>query len=363
MSQAALIPAASDGPSLRLVTSSDFAGSGGELSPSMRLTEFFEQVYLPWLRGKGSSAKTIRLYRESLAHWSQITGNPRLYEISDETCDLFVAGLWLLPGRKSETMASHTIKRHVNQIQWVLDRTGPRIANDRKRRRNKGLLEEVPLIEKPTVDVEAPDGDFTFDETLQILDAFSRHKPRSPKPKLTGGVPTEQWWRALIVLLYYTGLRIGTAMRLEWSMVQGEWLVAPPRIKKRRKGKKQFLPQEVRDMIEPLRRGVSPLIFYYPNWIEKDGAQRSMRRTFELRLEKAGLPEHRQFGFHGFRKAHATELALTNPLAAQLSLGHSSMKTTQDHYVNPRVAAEAVKKMPSIKAAERLRNSKQLQLF
>lgn len=358
MSTALAESAALERPTLRLFTEGK---SSDGLSRSMRLSEFFERAFVPWLRGKLSSPDTITLYRESVAHWVRITSDPPLCSIDDDTCAGYVEGLARLPGRRAEFLASHTIARHCNQIQWILDRTGPRIAGDRKRRRNKNLLEEVPLIEKPALDVSPPDGDFTFDETLRILAAFSARPPRAPRRRDTGVDPAT-WWRALVGLLYYSGLRIGTAMRLEWKMLEGDYLMLPARIMKRRKGKKQFLHPEAREGIEPLRRGQA-LIFAYPNWIEKKGARRSMQRVFELRLIRANFPEHRQFGFHGFRKAHATELARMNPLAAQLSLGHSSSRTTSESYINHRVAEDSIQKLPSLRAAEKQRDTRQKRLF
>lgn len=349
-------------PTLRLVTDSDLVSSGGDLSPSMRLSEFFTRVYLPWMKGRLASNETVLLYQQAVDKWVAITGDPPLYQITDELCSSFVEALASSPGRKNDTLASHTIVKHCNHLQWILNRTGPREPNHPKKRRNKGLLPEIPLIERPLLDIEPPDGDFTIDETLAILASFTSHKPRAPKESITG-VPADAWWRALIAVCYYSGLRIGAVMQLEWTFLQGEWLVVPPRVMKRRKGKKQFLSAEAREAIEPLRKG-HKLIFAWPNWLEKKGARRSMRRVFELRLIKAGLPEHRQFGFHGFRKAHATEIASVNPLAAQLSLGHSDSKTTTDHYVNPRVAAEAIKRMPSLRAAEKAaRAMNQMRLF
>lgn len=352
-----------DAPRLRLIAAepTDADDFTGGLSPTMRLSEFFDAVYLPWLRGKLSAPETILLYQETIKHWRRITGDPPLCEITDDTCAAFVEGLAALPGRRGPTLASHTIFRHCNHVQWVLDRTGPRVANDRKQRRNRGLLDDVPIVERPKLDVLPPDGDFTLAETVRLLAAFASRPPRAPRAKDTGVAPGT-WWRALIACLYYSGLRIGAAMQLEWTMLDGDYLVIPARVMKQRKGKRQFLHAEAREAIERLRGG-QELIFAYPNWTTKSGARRSMRRVFERMLEVAGLPEHRRFGFHGFRKAHASQLALANPLAAQLSLGHESAKTTNEHYVNHRVAAAAIQQLPSLRAAAREGDTKQKRLF
>jgi len=354
-------PAQSERPALRLITDVEASSPGG-LSPAMRLGEFyrrfFERVVLETAR---ANAQTLASYRESVAHWQRITGDPPLAEINDFTCAEFAVGLAALPGRKDPLMAVFTIRKHVRNVQRVLNHAGPRIAGDRTARRNQSLLGEVPLIERPAADLEPPDGDFTIAETVQILQACGRLPPRAPRAAAVGVSPGT-WWRALIVFLFYTGLRIGATMRLEWSMLEGEWIRVPSRTSKQRRGKKQFFHPEAREAIEPLRRGQA-LIFAWPNWIEKQGARRSMRRVFECLLARAGLPEQRRFGFHAFRKEHATELASINPLAAQMSLGHTDMRTTQQHYVNPRITAAAIQQMPSLRAAEKTGDTRQMRLF
>ena len=77
-------------------------------------------------------------------------------------------------------------------------------------------------------------------------------------------------------------------------------------------------------------------------------------------LYRAGIPAKRWFGLHGLRKATGTELADISPLASQLVLGHSEFKTTQKHYINPKLQDAALARLPQ---PVWKRDEQQLRLF
>jgi integrase len=63
-------------------------------------------------------------------------------------------------------------------------------------------------------------------------------------------------------------------------------------------------------------------------------------------MAASGIPEHRQFGFHGCRKFLGTWVAPQNGLLASIILGHKSANVTRDSYVNPKVVEELLERVP-----------------
>ncbi|MGC4004646.1 MAG: hypothetical protein QM811_16625 [Pirellulales bacterium] len=93
-------------------------------------------------------------------------------------------------------------------------------------------------------------------------------------------------------------------------------------------------------------------VFQPPNW---ETNPRRLQFCLKLLEKYAGFEKSRCFGFHGFRKLHATLVADTAPSdlgikAAQESLGHSTSTVTTNHYVNGRVqdriVVEAISRLP-----------------
>jgi integrase len=74
---------------------------------------------------------------------------------------------------------------------------------------------------------------------------------------------------------------------------------------------------------------------------------RRYHREFHRLQTLAGLPRSEHFGLHSLRRTAATRLWQSNPAAAQLMLGHTSMLTTIRHYVQSEgIIAQAIKDMP-----------------
>ena len=138
----------------------------------------------------------------------------------------------------------------------------------------------------------------------------------------------QQRMRALVLLLRFTGLRIGDAVRLSRERIKGDrlflytqktgvpvWCPLPPVV------------LEALDSFEPLTGGY----FFWSGCSNKDG----VARTYMTRLRKifrlAGIQGGRS---HRFRDTFAVELLLTGvPLErVAVLLGHSSIRVTEKHY-------------------------------
>ena len=148
----------------------------------------------------------------------------------------------------------------------------------------------------------------------------------------------------MVRVAYNTAERRGALMAVEFAHVDGREMRFPRGIRKgRRRTHRVWLNDAALAAIESIRTD-RRLIFPFPNWPR---SARWFQDVWKKKLlASAGIPEHRRFGLHGLRKAAASELAKINPLAAQLALGHGDFRTTQNHYINPGIQADALARLP-----------------
>lgn len=323
---------------------------GAQLS----LAQFYEQYFAP-LRLGGRRAPTIKQYAESVRLWAAITGDPPLAAIDDFVAEKFLEGLRSRPGLVAELLADHTIKKHVTHVQAVLNLAGPRSRSCKK---GQGFLDDVVQIEPPRCELDEVTGDFTLPEIGLWLEACGRAK----EPRLDGVTPAE-WWRALVLFGYNTGLRIKTllALRYQWLYTheRGAWLCLAVPSADLKQGRKQhvYLNQWARAAMEsisppltpnpsPLRTGARGAIpareLIFP-WRLTEAPLHDWRRKI---LAASELPAHRHLGFHGLRKALGTEGGLINPRGASMALGHRTKDITRDHYTAFRVMVETLDRLP-----------------
>jgi integrase len=138
----------------------------------------------------------------------------------------------------------------------------------------------------------------------------------------------EAWWQALLAVTFNTGLRRRTLfeLRMEWVDWKGRALNIPPKSFKTGHGQMVHLnPTAMNHLL--LIRGERELVFPWPHSDSLFNCQ------FHRLQAAAGIPESEFFGLHRLRKTLATCLWRQNPSAAQLGLGHTTMTTTQNHYV------------------------------
>src|SRR3970282_1742271 len=71
----------------------------------------------------------------------------------------------------------------------------------------------------------------------------------------------------------------------------------------------------------------------------------------QFKLMRSCLPQDRRFGYTGVRKSPQKELARINGLACMKLLGHTTGRTTVEHYTSRIIVAEAVAKLPPLPTA------------
>lgn len=344
-------------PSLRLYHAADGeADDSHRLSPAMTLTEFSEIYVLPvYMRMKDSSPRTIDEYRQSLKYWREFSADPPLEEIDQWLCAEFVEQLKRLPGRKTDQCLSpNTIRKHCIQLQHCLDLAGPQ---SRQHRCAQGLLEQVPYLERPSAWYEEVEKTFEIEEIDRWLGVCWHAKV----PRISGVSPTA-WWSALIIYIYNVGIRINTALQIRWEMHRRDdrqrlWLHVPPGIIKQHRGEKFYVNIAAAEAMESIR-SQRELIFPWPH-------HRRYLDTVRVKLlTAAGIPPERRFGFHALRGAMCTEAAEKNPMVAQKQAGHLGIAMTRDAYVNKKVVAETMEKLPQPRGRRRRKDDpRQQRLF
>ncbi|MDX1945233.1 MAG: tyrosine-type recombinase/integrase [Pirellulaceae bacterium] len=296
------------------------------------LSTFFERYYLPICLSDGSP-HTIELYRVTIRKWEALTGNPPLKEITTETLAKFGDVLSRLRKSNRHKLNPITARNYQRMVQILLDKAGPPA---RKNRDAAGFIDASPWTKLPRVEWPLPKI-VPSDHLAACYEAADGME----LPKIEGVSPPD-WWRALLALVYNTGLRRRTLFGLRWEHVDFEARVLriPAELLKARRS--QIVPMN--DVVcRHLRviQGDRPLVLGWPHSAEW------FRANFRRLQVSAGLLSPKQFGLHRMRKTCATMLWKKDPAAAQLMLGHTALATTKQHYIDATESlAGVVKDLP-----------------
>lgn len=358
-------------------------GGDGEFSPRMTLSEFFDRWYLRVVLKL--SAEEVRLFKlgraewrklkltdeqmkkfpnavnylESIDKWKQLTGDPPIYAIDDVLLVDFEELLRTTPYKRGlngqeRLLTDFTVAKHMKNIRAVVFRCGPKNAD--QKRPGKGLLDETPFISVSTPTLALPKTRFSLQQAQHVYAACSEmhvFTNRGRGRPSDGGEHAPHWWRALIATMYYTGLRIGTVMRLTWSMIRededGFWFYVPGRIV--HKTKKYSVKALRLDCLELLQR--------LPRRVDGAGGERiftwhhsptHLRDRHEMLQKLAGVTDLRDM--HAWKRTHLREVArlgLDDAMrTAQRAGDHADRKTTEESYVN--LGQETARALPSLVA-------------
>lgn len=307
----------------------------GEPHGQMTLREFFEAYAQPICLAK-ADPRTLKEYATTIGFWERSTANPPLLRINDFAIAKFRG--WLEARKyRGRALDDYTVRKHLVNLQFILDRAGPRRHRDIPAAR---LLPEVPAVPKPKVWPEEVVDVFTLAEIAAFMDAC---RAATTPTKLA--ISPCFFWRSLWLFDYNTGLRPETLLLLRWEWLvedeYGWWLKIPAIAMKVPRAFTCYVNPRAMAVLERLRVHKEPLIF---PWNMKESWLHNRRRAI---LAASSIPPERHFGFKGLRKALATELGKINPLAAQLQLAHSTGRSvTADHYTHKKVIAEAMQRLP-----------------
>jgi integrase len=301
-----------------------------EPSDKPTLCTFFESYVLPTCL-YDVRPLTVAYYRNSLRLWRLITGDPPLEAVTTETMTLFRDAVSKRRGKSRHVrMSADSVASRLRAIQTILDKAGPPARRNRDAR---GLIPCAPWIRPPRVTLKLPRV-IPLEVFQAVYDATAcMDAPRVP------GIKPPAWWKALLVVAYNTQLRRRTLfeMRMDEIDWNGHCIRLPA---ERFKSGRPMIVHLNPAAVEALRGIRTDREFVFP-WVDTRPREFAVEDpgpfyTQLHRLEDfAGLPRKEHFGLHAIRKTAATALAESSPRTAQLALGHTSLQTTINHYINP----------------------------
>lgn len=266
----------------------------------------------------------IRLLRRFLGK------DPLLSELTPALLAAFVA--WLL----EQGAHANTVKNHRNRLLSLW-----RYAHD------EGYAPPPPARVRPIkVPRQSPDA-WSLRELARLIAAAGR----LDAPPI-GGIPAADWWQAILLVGWYTGLRRRALLTLAPENIDpaSRWINVPAGAMKNFVGQRFRIGQDAADalakIIDPARERVFPI----PEYALDQGKYVSDR--FAEIITLAGVPksELRNGQFHKLRRTTATHVAASAGLAAASALlGHSSADLLK-RYIDPRfiVGNDATEFLPAL---------------
>jgi integrase len=276
--------------------------------------DYFDRVYAPRVlfacapRTAPESRPAIRLLNE---HFGR---DVLLRELSDQLAAIHFA--WL----SAQGLRPATVNQHRAIIFAVW-----RHAYD------AGLVNRLPRVKKIRELREAPDA-WTPEQLAAVLaaaDGFRAHRTYS-------GIPCNLFWRALVLVAWWTGLRRATLFgirQLDVDLATG-WLTVPAHLMKNKRGKRFRLGEDAVAALRVIWQPKRELVFPQP-FAELS----TMGDHLGLIVAAAGVPPGRHAAglnrFHMIRRSTATAAAIAGGEAAACELlGHSSGVVTA-RYLDP----------------------------
>ena len=288
-------------------------------APSRRWTvrEFFERHYL-FEAEKCKKPGIHKNHRQALDKLRTFCGeDPELSWITRRRLRSFRR--WL----RKNCRAASTANRHLRNILAVL-----REAVDENVCRPFGR--KIRLL----TETRKPARSWRMDELEKMLATVQNLAGH------VGDVPASRWWRALVLVLYDTGLRISATMALRWTdhkeNADGVFFAVRGETQKGGKSRCPGISQQTAEALAAIA-GERELVFFWP-WDPPD--ENGQRNWVTLRahlrrdiLGPAGVDAAGRQLLHAFRKTSATQVKKAGGNASE-QLGHSSPAVTE-RYIDP----------------------------
>lgn len=307
-----------------------------EVIPEGTLRRHFEDVYVPM--------EMFACLQTSREH---TRGAIRRF---DDYCDRYVALAEL-----DDTIAARFFR-------YLLEEGYPATSVNNFRRRifavwrhahRLNLCTRTPGVKKLKEHREEPDA-WTVDEFGRMLAASAT----LPDDGLYGDIKTSVWWSAILNCAYWTGLRVGSILKIKRCDVDFAtgWLTVPAGNIKTRRAKRCRLHPVAIEAIEKVLTGSAgkrALLF------DPHPGRSALRRPFDRILTLAGVPLSTRRGmnrFHKIRRTAATAAYQAGGInAAAALLDHSNTQITYEHYIDGRAIkdndATLVLPVPQLKLA------------
>lgn len=329
-----------DGPSLRI-----FVGSGSGQEPAgTTLCQFTEEWFIPQhllARNPPASPRTVAELRTALNHWREITGDPGLREVTNAICKDFLERFRERTGRGTERISPDTVYKICSAIQDVLNHAGPAGQQCKKPAEENGLFgadswgrpRPAPWF-PPVQRVEhLPRICLSLEQIRALLEACGK----ATQP-VFDQCTAPAWWSALYRFLFWTGLRIGSALFASRSWIKRDgkliWIEVPKEYYKGGRPETIWLHPRAVAAIESL--GTTDRIFPWPHSFPKH-----LETVHKRLLQAAGILPLRDYAPHTFRRAIGSALYEINPAAAALLLRHQTGVTYRSYVqIRSRIQAQ-----------------------
>ncbi len=255
--------------------------------------------------------------------FTQVARPTRVDSVDAAMLDRYVARRLRMPGkRKGETVRAATIRKELRTVRAAL--------NKGKRWKHLLTVPEMPEVEG-----------FEKDKPFVTAEHFDQMMGRCGVAHL----PADQlyspvvFWRALLAMLWVTGMRKGALLAMLWEDVDLEtgraWSRAEDNKAKRDEWKDITGAVPFLQVLQAKRREEDPRVFPWPHTLrtldrELARIQRAAEIDLPCREQHEHTPACHLYGFHSFRYAHAT-YNYGNPRLQQ-QMGHASETMTR-HYV------------------------------
>ena len=291
----------------------------------MKLRKFFRKVYRP---RRQLSDKSVYLYERAINLLCRFLGRKAvLSDLNDETICEFIDFLY------DYYESRYSVKKEIAIIKAIWN-FGSRKNDPKTRRRYVAEGPDLPAIKTPELMPKAY-SEYELQALISSCYRFDHYE--------YAGVPSHLWWTALHFLLIETGERIGAALQIEFSDLDGDVIRVRPETRKGgTKSNVKRLSERTLDLIDQIRTPIRSLIFPW------DRSKPLIYRHYTEIRDAAGVYETGS-GFHKLRKTLATFAHINGGDAKQI-LGHSSGATTDKHYLDKSVTAdlESYKYLPKL---------------
>ena len=271
------------------------------------------ESYLRDCRRRHLSPATTNGYQRSLNHFGRFCQLPDITELDVKTIRDFASARAEAEGRRGEFTSARTLRKEIEHVRAFCEFCVE----------SEWLKMNPARKVKPPKDDSLPTLPFDPDEVKALLAACDEIGNNNN----IGIERARIRARALVLLLLYSGMRIGDTVKLERSRIddKGRLMI---RMEKTREPLYVRLPDVA---LEALRQiPVESDYFFWSGTALLSTAVGSARRTVSCLARMTGINAHP----HRFRDTFSVELlkAGVDLRTVQKLLGHTSIKTTEKHY-------------------------------
>jgi len=304
---------------------------------SLDLRTHFETVHAPIFL-IDADPKTIRSYRETIAHWTKIIGQPPISSIRVEHLAKFKHDLFegtprqniqrsLFPeidlSLSARALAAPTVNKHLRNVMAMLNKAGPPGPRNRDA---LGIIGAVPWV-RPLREPKRLPHCITTDDLAALY-------------KVCPSI----WWQTLITTAYTTAFRREALFSLEWQhldLIDAIVHLPADNDKCNVERIKPLHPITVKHL-KKLRQNTvdSQFVFPWPHTLKT-----FYKQWHELQ-DAARIADH--FTLHDLKRTAGTRLAETsnNPWIVQQMLDHASINTSKSYINATDQLRSAVEKLP-----------------